>query len=177
MYQSSVCSEQRKFEDNVLDFTIWNFFLCRPLKCSICDAVFRTDHLLRKHIKLHEPRERRGKLVATNLMQPPRGRRRAAVIRLTAEETQVLAQQPLDNAATVSEKVLIASVAEKDRISELKVLALLRERSYGWMLLLLIKSTSFQIFSLRIQSSSIIWNQFIRTNANTAQKAFESHQI
>jgi len=77
--------------------------------------------LLRRHITLHEPRERKGKLVATNPLQPPRGRRRAAVIRLTAEETQVLAQQPLDNAATVSEKVLIASVAEKDRISELKV--------------------------------------------------------
>jgi hypothetical protein len=91
--------------------------------------MFRTDQLLRRHIKLHEPRERKGKLVATNPLQPPRGRRRAAVIRLTAEETQVLAQQPLDNAATVSEKVLIASVAEKDRISELKVLALLQEKS------------------------------------------------
>jgi hypothetical protein len=90
--------------------------------------MFRTDHLLRRHITLHEPRERKGKLVATNPLQPPRGRRRAAVIRLTAEETQVLAQQPLDNAATVSEKVLIASVAEKDRISELKVLALGQEK-------------------------------------------------
>lgn len=91
--------------------------------------MFRTDHLLRRHITLHEPRERKGKLVATNPLQPPRGRRRAAVIRLTAEETQVLAQQPLDNAATVSEKVLIASVAEKDRISELKVMALVQEKS------------------------------------------------
>jgi len=90
--------------------------------------MFRTDHLLRRHITLHEPRERKGKLVATNPLQPPRGRRRAAVIRLTAEETQVLAQQPLDNAATVSEKVLIASVAEKDRISELKVLALVQAK-------------------------------------------------
>jgi len=91
--------------------------------------MFRTDHLLRRHITLHEPRERKGKLVATNPLQPPRGRRRAAVIRLTAEETQVLAQQPLDNAATVSEKVLIASVAEKDRINELKVLALVQAKS------------------------------------------------
>lgn len=110
-------------------FTVCDFSLRRPLKCSICNATFRTDHLLRRHITLHEPRERKGKLVATNPLQPPRGRRRAAVIRLTAEETQVLAQQPLDNAATVSEKVLIASVAEKDRISELKVLAFVQEKS------------------------------------------------
>lgn len=110
------------------EFTVNDFCLCRPLKCSICNALFRTEHLLRRHITLHEPRERKGKLVATNPLQPPRGRRRAAVIRLTAEETQVLAQQPLDNAATVSEKVLIASVAEKDRISELKVLALVQEK-------------------------------------------------
>ncbi|KAJ9580867.1 hypothetical protein L9F63_023955, partial [Diploptera punctata] len=91
----------------------------RPLKCCICNAMFRNDQLLRRHIKLHEPREKKGKLVATNPLQP-RGRRRAAVIRLTAEETLVLAQQPLDNATSVSEKVLIASAAEKDRISELK---------------------------------------------------------
>ncbi|PSN39818.1 hypothetical protein C0J52_18430 [Blattella germanica] len=75
----------------------------RSLKCCICNALFRTDDMLRRHIRLHEPRERKGKLVAAaNPLQ--RGRRRAAVIRLTAEETQVLAQQPLDNATSVSEK-------------------------------------------------------------------------
>ena len=81
--------------------------------------MFRTNQLLRRHIKLHEPRETKGKLVATNPV-PPRGRRRS-VIRLSAEETKVLAQQSVDNTTSVSEKVLIASAAEKDRISELRV--------------------------------------------------------
>ncbi|GLH06252.1 Krueppel homolog 1 [Gryllus bimaculatus] len=91
----------------------------RPFKCSLCAAQFRTDTHLRRHIRLHEPREKKGEVVVRNTAEP-RQRRRAAVIQLTPEETQVLAQQSIDSASSVSEKVLISSAAEKDRISELK---------------------------------------------------------
>lgn len=49
-------------------------------------------------------------------------KQRPQIIRLTEKETNDLAQKPPDEVHTISEKVLLASVAEKDRISEIEVI-------------------------------------------------------
>nr|CAD7427253.1 unnamed protein product [Timema monikensis] len=92
----------------------------RPFKCSVCGELFRTEVQLHIHIKQHDPQQCKesGELMVQH--RPAHRTRRKQVIRLTVEETEVLAQQPITLAATLSEEVLILSAAERDRISEVK---------------------------------------------------------
>ncbi|XP_049790663.1 zinc finger protein 236-like [Schistocerca nitens] len=89
----------------------------RPFQCSVCDMQFHSAAHMRRHLRTHTASERAGRGNGERVL---RGRQRASVIRLSAEETQVLAQRPLEQAGSVSERVLIASAAERDRISEIK---------------------------------------------------------
>ncbi|KAG8296818.1 hypothetical protein J6590_048892 [Homalodisca vitripennis] len=73
--------------------------------CSVCNQSFRTEGLLRRHANEH----REGKIAAR--------RRRGEVRQLTEEEAQRLATQ---EGNSMSERVLIASIAERDRISDVK---------------------------------------------------------
>nr|CAD7437387.1 unnamed protein product [Timema bartmani] len=76
----------------------------RPFKCSVCGELFRTEVQLHIHIKQHDPQQCKesGELLVQH--RPTHRTRRKQVIRLTVEETEVLAQQPITLAATLSEE-------------------------------------------------------------------------
>lgn len=76
--------------------------------CPVCGSSYRTEAQLRRHSNEHKESRAR-----------PR-RRRGEARQLTEEETKQLANQVPQQGASVSERVLIASVAERDRISDLK---------------------------------------------------------
>ncbi|XP_075220814.1 zinc finger protein 236-like [Lycorma delicatula] len=76
--------------------------------CPVCGLSYRTESQLRRHCNEHQQSRRKVK------------RRRGEARQLTEEETNQLVNQMPQNGASVSEKVLIASVAERDKISELK---------------------------------------------------------
>jgi len=65
---------------------------------------------LRQHLKMHE-RE-------TGVVSP---KKKSAQIQLSAEETLALVNRDKESSLSVSEQVLIASAAERNRISEVKV--------------------------------------------------------
>lgn len=76
----------------------------------MCGLSYRSESQLRRHCSNeHQQNRRRVK------------RRRGEARQLTEEETNQLVNQTPQNGASISEKVLIASVAERDKISELKV--------------------------------------------------------
>lgn len=77
--------------------------------CPVCGSSYRTEAQLRRHSNEHKE----------SRVRPHR--RRGEARQLTEEETKQLANQVPQQGATVSERVLIASVAERDRVSDLKV--------------------------------------------------------
>lgn len=80
-------------------------------QCSECPAKFRLDLHLRRHLKLHEtPKEDNSN----------RGNRRSKgpFREFSEAETEILAAQDARHGASVSEKILIASAAEKLRIEK-----------------------------------------------------------
>uniref|UniRef100_A0A4W3HPG4 Zinc finger protein 236 n=1 Tax=Callorhinchus milii TaxID=7868 RepID=A0A4W3HPG4_CALMI len=100
----------------------------RPFKCPFCDDTFRTSLHCKRHMKAHQVTA-----VATsevgcgfmyeedqNLERPLVRRSRIGIITFTEEETAELAKTGTRLDATVSEKVLVQSAAEKDRVSEIK---------------------------------------------------------
>ncbi|XP_076837436.1 zinc finger protein 236 isoform X2 [Brachyhypopomus gauderio] len=98
----------------------------KPFRCSLCDESFRTHLLRRKHIKLlHSigPRVLDGEEVAEDdggTEQSMLKRSRAGIITFTEEQTAELAKREPADSASVSERVLVQSAAERDRISEMK---------------------------------------------------------
>ncbi|KAM4686771.1 zinc finger protein 236 isoform 12-T13 [Amazona ochrocephala] len=104
----------------------------KPYKCPFCDESFRTTVHCKKHMKKHQAvssavaaaTETGGGVVACedddeNSERTSR-KSRPGVITFTEEETAELAKIRPRETATVSEKVLVQSAAEKDRISEIK---------------------------------------------------------
>ncbi|XP_051467880.1 zinc finger protein 236 isoform X7 [Apus apus] len=89
----------------------------KPYKCQLCGRGFVSSGVLKSHEKTHT--------VACaedddeNLERTSR-KSRPGVITFTEEETAELAKIRPRESATVSEKVLVQSAAEKDRISEIK---------------------------------------------------------
>lgn len=77
--------------------------------CSICDNQFRNKHLFYKHMKAHKDE--------SELLNKGK---KTGVLQLSSEQAEEIAKLTLPETASVSEKVLIASAAEKDRISEVK---------------------------------------------------------
>ncbi|XP_073422598.1 zinc finger protein 236 isoform X3 [Dendrobates tinctorius] len=108
----------------------------KPYKCPFCDETFRTTVHCKKHMKKHqnispghvsenegsareegdiclEEEDENGEISASRKC-------RQGVITFTEEETAELAKIRPREGATISEKVLVQSAAEKDRISEIK---------------------------------------------------------
>uniref|UniRef100_A0A674INW4 Zinc finger protein 236 n=1 Tax=Terrapene triunguis TaxID=2587831 RepID=A0A674INW4_9SAUR len=105
----------------------------KPYKCPFCDESFRTTVHCKKHMKKHQTvssavaatGEAGGGVVCVeeddeNSERTASRKSRPGVITFTEEETAELAKIRPRESATVSEKVLVQSAAEKDRISEIK---------------------------------------------------------
>ncbi|XP_077885987.1 zinc finger protein 236 isoform X2 [Ictidomys tridecemlineatus] len=90
----------------------------KPYKCKLCGRGFVSSGVLKSHEKTHtdmclEEEEENSDRSASRKSRPE-------VITFTEEETAQLAKIRPQESATVSEKVLVQSAAEKDRISEMK---------------------------------------------------------
>ncbi|XP_034981147.1 zinc finger protein 236 isoform X1 [Zootoca vivipara] len=101
----------------------------KPYKCPFCDESFRTTVHCKKHMKKHQTvsstaasgGETAGGEDDDETSERTSSRKsRPGVITFTEEETAELAKIRPQESATVSEKVLVQSAAEKDRISEIK---------------------------------------------------------
>nr|XP_026269920.1 zinc finger protein 236 isoform X1 [Urocitellus parryii] len=105
----------------------------RPYKCPFCDEGFRTAVHCKKHMKRHQTVPSAASAAAEteggdmcleeeeeNSDRSASRKSRPEVITFTEEETAQLAKIRPQESATVSEKVLVQSAAEKDRISEMK---------------------------------------------------------
>ncbi|XP_067888593.1 zinc finger protein 236-like isoform X3 [Heterodontus francisci] len=92
----------------------------RPFKCPFCDDTFRTSLHCKRHMKAHQVTAGVGDEDDENLERPVVRRSRIGIITFTEEETAELAKTETRLDATVSEKVLVQSAAEKDRVSEIK---------------------------------------------------------
>uniref|UniRef100_A0A8B9U0A2 Zinc finger protein 236 n=1 Tax=Anas zonorhyncha TaxID=75864 RepID=A0A8B9U0A2_9AVES len=89
----------------------------KPYKCQLCGRGFVSSGVLKSHEKTHtvtcvEDEEENSERTSR--------KSRPGVITFTEEETAELAKIRPRESATVSEKVLVQSAAEKDRISEIK---------------------------------------------------------
>ncbi|XP_057197139.1 zinc finger protein 236-like isoform X1 [Triplophysa rosa] len=98
----------------------------KPFKCSMCEESFRTVMLRRKHMKLLHA-------VGSRVLEADEAgeddddsdrsglkRGRTGIITLTEEQTAELAKRDPGDEASLSEKVLAQTAAERDRISEVK---------------------------------------------------------
>ncbi|XP_051573971.1 zinc finger protein 236-like isoform X2 [Myxocyprinus asiaticus] len=98
----------------------------KPFKCTMCDESFRTVMLRRKHMKvLHAvgPRVVEVDEAGEENDGSDRSgfkRNRTGIITLTEEQTAELAKRDPGDEASLSEKVLAQTAAERDRISEVK---------------------------------------------------------
>ncbi|KAG7319548.1 hypothetical protein KOW79_016691 [Hemibagrus wyckioides] len=98
----------------------------KPFRCTLCEQSFRTLLLRRKHMKVFHavgPRVLDGDeaTVEADVGDSSLAKRiRSGIITFSEEQTAELAQSDPGNDASVSEKVLIQSAAERDRISEIK---------------------------------------------------------
>uniref|UniRef100_A0A8C1E1C7 Zinc finger protein 236 n=1 Tax=Cyprinus carpio carpio TaxID=630221 RepID=A0A8C1E1C7_CYPCA len=98
----------------------------KPFKCTVCEESFRTVMLRRKHMKLLHA-------VGPKVLETDEAgeeddgsdrsgmkRNRNGIITLTEEQTAELAKRDPGDDASLSEKVLAQTAAERDRISEVK---------------------------------------------------------
>ncbi|XP_041104496.1 zinc finger protein 236-like isoform X3 [Polyodon spathula] len=94
----------------------------KPYKCQICEETFRTMLLCRKHMK-------KDHFIGTRVMPLEEDdnserallrKNRTGIVTFTEEQAAELAKNEPRDDATVSEKVLAQSAAERDRISEIK---------------------------------------------------------
>ncbi|ELV11835.1 Zinc finger protein 236 [Tupaia chinensis] len=105
----------------------------KPYKCPFCEEGFRTTGHCKKHMKRHQAvpaavpaaGETEGGDICLeeeeeNSERSASRKSRPEVITFTEEETAQLARIRPQEGATVSEKVLAQSAAEKDRVSELR---------------------------------------------------------
>uniref|UniRef100_A0A673L3C8 C2H2-type domain-containing protein n=1 Tax=Sinocyclocheilus rhinocerous TaxID=307959 RepID=A0A673L3C8_9TELE len=105
----------------------------KPFKCTVCEESFRTIMLRRKHMKLLHAVGPKAKTSLTILETDEAGeeeddgsdrsgmkRNRNGIITLTEEQTAELAKRDPGDEASLSEKVLAQTAAERDRISEVK---------------------------------------------------------
>ncbi|KAL2084641.1 hypothetical protein ACEWY4_020159 [Coilia grayii] len=97
----------------------------KPYKCPMCEETFRTNLLCRKHLK-------KDHAIGSRVLGEEEGeeedgysraggkRNRAGIITFTEEQAAELAKREPGEGASLSEKVLAQSAAERDRISEIK---------------------------------------------------------
>uniref|UniRef100_A0A8C8EST9 C2H2-type domain-containing protein n=1 Tax=Oncorhynchus tshawytscha TaxID=74940 RepID=A0A8C8EST9_ONCTS len=97
----------------------------KPYKCHMCEDSFRNNVLYRKHLKKDHAEVDRGLEdedgeEEEESEQTVMKRNRANIITFTEEQAEELAKNDPGDEASVSEKVLAQSAAERDRISEIK---------------------------------------------------------
>uniref|UniRef100_A0A4W5L9P8 Zinc finger protein 236 n=1 Tax=Hucho hucho TaxID=62062 RepID=A0A4W5L9P8_9TELE len=98
----------------------------KPYKCHMCEDSFRNSVLYRKHLKKDHSEVDRAGLEDEDGEEEEEGeqtvmkRNRANIITFTEEQAEELAKNDPGDEASVSEKVLAQSAAERDRISEIK---------------------------------------------------------
>ncbi|XP_051721614.1 zinc finger protein 236-like isoform X1 [Ctenopharyngodon idella] len=98
----------------------------KPFKCNVCEESFRTVILRRKHMKLQHavgPKVLESDEAGEEEDGSDRSglkRNRSGIITLTEEQTAELAKRDPGDEASLSEKVLAQTAAERDRISEVK---------------------------------------------------------
>uniref|UniRef100_A0A8C7LPF8 Zinc finger protein 236 n=1 Tax=Oncorhynchus mykiss TaxID=8022 RepID=A0A8C7LPF8_ONCMY len=95
----------------------------KPYKCHMCEDSFRNSVLYRKHLKKDHAEVDRGTDIGCEEEegeQTVMKRNRANIITFTEEQAEQLAKNDPGDEASVSEKVLAQSAAERDRISEIK---------------------------------------------------------
>ncbi|XP_048008749.1 zinc finger protein 236-like isoform X2 [Megalobrama amblycephala] len=98
----------------------------KPFKCTVCEESFRTVILRRKHMKLQHavgPKVLESDEAGEEEDGSDRSglkRNRGGIITLTEEQTAELAKRDPGDEASLSEKVLAQTAAERDRISEVK---------------------------------------------------------
>uniref|UniRef100_A0A3Q3H1V4 Zinc finger protein 236 n=1 Tax=Kryptolebias marmoratus TaxID=37003 RepID=A0A3Q3H1V4_KRYMA len=98
----------------------------KSFKCSLCDDSFRTSLLCKRHMKKEHDRSTRIPTRSATVETEeglketkPSGRRSLEIITFTEEQAAELAKDPGEE-ASVSERILAQSAAERDRISEIK---------------------------------------------------------
>ncbi|XP_067651167.1 zinc finger protein 236-like isoform X1 [Haliotis asinina] len=92
----------------------------RPFRCPFCNETFRTAVHCKRHMRVH--RDGSGAVPPDSVpgdeeSQAPAARRTKASIQITDDHTEELSKNPED-ALSVSEKILLESASEKDRVSE-----------------------------------------------------------
>uniref|UniRef100_H2V6B4 Zinc finger protein 236 n=1 Tax=Takifugu rubripes TaxID=31033 RepID=H2V6B4_TAKRU len=94
----------------------------KSYKCTICDESFRTNLLRKKHMRKEHDVEEQSKTVEDEedeAGQKTSKRKSLEIITFTEEQTAELAKDPGEE-ASLSERILSQSAAERDRISEIK---------------------------------------------------------
>ncbi|XP_072168718.1 zinc finger protein 236-like [Diadema setosum] len=84
----------------------------RPHRCSQCGEAFRKPLDLKRHMKEHACESDEAD------QQLEEGKRPRNVIRFNEEEAQQIAKKPLARNASVSERILVQMVNDKNRVSE-----------------------------------------------------------
>uniref|UniRef100_A0A3Q3VYE9 C2H2-type domain-containing protein n=1 Tax=Mola mola TaxID=94237 RepID=A0A3Q3VYE9_MOLML len=96
----------------------------KSFRCSMCDESFRTSLLCKKHMKKEHAVEEQNDVEEeeeedAEAEQKTSKRRGLEIITFTEEQAAELAKDPGEE-ASVSERILAQSAAERDRISEIK---------------------------------------------------------
>ncbi|KAJ4931112.1 hypothetical protein JOQ06_025411, partial [Pogonophryne albipinna] len=99
----------------------------KPFKCNVCDASFTTNGSLNRHMIIHIKSFKcsvcddnfRTSLLCKKHMKKEHAVEDQKIITFTEEQTAELAKDPGEE-ASVSERILAQSAAERDRISEIK---------------------------------------------------------
>ncbi|XP_039592540.1 zinc finger protein 236-like isoform X1 [Polypterus senegalus] len=94
----------------------------KPYKCPMCEETFRTSLLCRKHVKKDHTAlgVRVMSIEDENSERSLMRKNRTGIITFTEEQAAELAKNEPREDATISEKVLVQSAAERNRISEIK---------------------------------------------------------
>ncbi|XP_031432812.2 LOW QUALITY PROTEIN: zinc finger protein 236 [Clupea harengus] len=123
-FKCNVCDASFTTNGSLIRHTIIHLNM-KPFKCHMCEETFRTSLLCRKHLKKDHAMGSR--VLGEEECEDEDGyersgtkRNRAGIITFTEEQAAELAKREPDDAATLSEKVLAQSAAERDRISEIK---------------------------------------------------------
>ncbi|XP_024241876.1 zinc finger protein 236 isoform X2 [Oncorhynchus tshawytscha] len=92
----------------------------KPYCCNICGRCFVSAGVLKSHLNTHTGLEDEDGEEEEESEQTVMKRNRANIITFTEEQAEELAKNDPGDEASVSEKVLAQSAAERDRISEIK---------------------------------------------------------
>uniref|UniRef100_A0A7N6C2L7 C2H2-type domain-containing protein n=1 Tax=Anabas testudineus TaxID=64144 RepID=A0A7N6C2L7_ANATE len=91
----------------------------KSFKCSMCDESFRTSLLFKKHMRKEHSQDVEEEEDEEEGEHKSSKRRGLEIITFTEEQAAELAKDPGEE-ASVSERILAQSAAERDRISEIK---------------------------------------------------------